>query len=177
MSRSPTAGQAAELAKTVGARPGYLVELGFDTVLRMTSFESSVTWNSQTWTAEGISVSGIKHEGRSGQTARITLPDGAGAYFAVIRADGLDDRTAKIWSVHGGPASYDPSDPIQLFDGYMDGAPELGERVVINLTTQGNRVQWTPNMRIEPGVFNWLPPPGSRYSWNGSTWTIARAPE
>ena len=177
MARTLTAAQATEVAKTVGARPGYLVELGFASTLRLTSFESTVTWNSQSWVASGVRVSGITHGAGSAQQARITLPDTDGAYFAVVRADGLDDRTAKIWSVHGGPASYALTDPVQLFDGYMDGAPEMAERITISLTTQGNRTMFTPRNRIAPQLFNYLPAHGEKRRWGNVIMIAQRSPE
>ena len=49
------------LATALGApvqQPGFLVQMGFSTVRRWSSF-ATTTWNGQTWTKEAVTVDGL----------------------------------------------------------------------------------------------------------------------
>lgn len=176
MSRAITVPQQGEVVKRV-TRPLFFVELGFSTTLRLSSGSANSTWNSQTWAVSGLRVPDVRPIGQGGASARIQLPDFDGGYFTVIRSEGVDDKTAKIWLVYGDPGdTFAANDPVQVFDGSMDEVEDLAEIVTLSCKTASTRTQTTPRHYVDTPVFNHLPADGEKINFYGVEWTAERAP-
>ena len=177
MARTLTSAQDTQVDAAV-VQPWLLVKLDFSTPLYLTNADENISWNSQTWSVSGITVSGL-HPSKigGGQRVQITLPDTANAYFDIIRSEGVDDKQALIYAVHGAPGTaFAVDDAEQLFDGVMDAVPNMGERVTITLASTGTRQMYTPRHYVQPPLFNHLPVPGERIFWNGVWFVAERAP-
>ncbi len=147
------------------ARPLYLLELGFSAVEHL-STRDDVTWNGQTWAANGVSVGRITPATADGaQTAEIILPNDSYAYSAIVLGEGVEGKSLRIWKLYGEPP-FASEDAVQVFDGVMDVA-RMGHQVRITANSAGRNNEQVPHLVFAPPVFNHLPVPGTIVWWRG----------
>ena len=166
--RTLTSAVTSAAALTVTA-PGYLVEISFATPLRY-STRGTLTWDSKTWTAYDVRVSGIAWDGASsGLTGSLAIGNADLAIGQSVLSEGVAGRAIKVWAIYGdSPAA---SDPVLVFDGIGDGAtiPEVGA-VTIDLQQSGGTTQFCPRTYLTPEAgFSFLPTPGQIVVWDGET--------
>ena len=162
---------ATELGLTV-TRPGYLVEIVFATSTLRLSTLGDLSYGGFTWVAGDIKVSGMARAERGGQAGSLSIGNADLAIGALVLADGVADRSIRIWSVWAGA----PSDAVLEFDGIGDSADISGLRVNIRLVSDHRRYAYSPRRFISPATgFNVLLPAGSKISLGGQTIVLERA--
>src|SRR5881296_792885 len=116
MSRTLTAGTLSEIGAAV-TRPGYLVEIDFATILRLSS-RGTMPWNGNTYTAWYVQISGVGFDAGKAQGGSLTLGDFDDSISALILDQGIADRAIRIWKIYGETPG--PSDAVPLFAGVGD---------------------------------------------------------
>lgn len=153
-------------AQTV-TQPGYLVELNFSTVLRL-STRGDQSWNSLPWTG--------------GRLGKVRVTDGGGtvdvintdlAAGALALNEGVADMPIRVWAFH--TDNPDLADVVPVFYGVGDGV-EIGDDAIrIRLAADGRRTSYTPRRFVNAAAgFNHLLPAGSRISWGGEVFILER---
>ena len=160
-----------ELGLTV-TRPGYLVELGYSTVVHISTM-GDISWNSQTWTAMSVKVSGLGQDGSGGNTAKVTLGNTNNLYGALVLNEGASDIPVRIWVCYAGATAL--GDPVQVFGGVTDGAAIDQKFVTLDLVSQNNLTLYSPRVFINKSSgFNFLQPTGTKIYANGETFVLER---
>ena len=167
MARTLSSTTQTEIAKAV-TKPFWLVYIGFGTPLRYSS-GATVSWNSQTWTANDLQVS-VNPDKNSG-TLRIQNTDYSFGQL-VMNNDGIADVPIKIYQLYG-DGSYAVDDAELLFDG-VGGRDVIGTRwVEVELKVADTEVMFAPRIRCTKEMgFNHLPPNGLVISWGGEQFTL-----
>jgi hypothetical protein len=164
---TPTSAAASALV----TQPGYLVEIGFATPLRLSS-RGTVSALGNAWTAWDVEVSGLAHDpARPATSGALTLGDqDLSLSSLVLGAErGCEVR---VWRYFA--EAIDEPDPVLVFDG-VAGAVSGGSdrRVQIQLVAAENTVLFAPRRRMtrETG-FSALPPAGKVIAFNGERYTL-----
>ena len=158
----------AELGLSV-TRPGYLVELGYSTTLRLSTM-GDISYGGHTWLAADVRVAGIGADGKGSNAARLTLGNTDGAYGVLVLGEGAADIPVTIYAAYAGATA----DAVQLFAGVTDGA-DINERTVtLNLAAQQNRTLYCPRVFIAKPTFNHLQPPRTVVTWGNETFVLER---
>lgn len=135
-------------------RPALLVEIGFDTVLRLSSF-NTLTWSGQTWTKGAFDVPSLLVQPFEVR-GTLAFDNRDGTMGALVLAQGSQDRTVRLWGYDAGATG--ASDVMWLVDAVGSVATVSDTTVEINLRhrsefVQAPRVTCTP----EAGFGNMLP--------------------
>lgn len=170
MSRTLTPAQQASVAATV-TTPGYLVELGYSTTLRLSS-RGDQSWDGYTWTGGRLGkVSGLTSTGGGDQRGRIELVNSDLAYSALVLNEGAADIRCRVWVFYGD----NPADASLVLDGVTDGADIAPDKVGLSVVGESMRTASFPRRIIGPSTgFNHLRPSGTRITWGGQTYVLER---
>jgi hypothetical protein len=148
--------------------PGYFISIAFPTPLQM-STRGTFTWDSKTWTAYDVQVSGLAADGsESALNGSLSIGNADLSIGASVLLHGVAGRAVKVWSYYGDTAP-GAGDPVLVFDGVADTAdiPENGP-VRITLQQSGGATLFCPRTYITADAgFHWLPTPGQTFTWNG----------
>ena len=160
---------AASIATATGQRvttPGYLVQIDFSTVLRL-STRGDQSYGGYTWTAGRL---GKVDAGEGGGS--IELLNGDLAMSALVLNEGLAGRAVTVWAFYAD----NPTDVEQVFAGVAD-ASDIGQAVVrTRLLPEGRNTQYSPRRFINAASgFNTLMPAGTRLTWGGQTFVLERS--
>ena len=159
----------AELGLTV-TRPGYLIELGYSTTLRLSTM-GAVSWGGNVWAAADVRVSGVGQNGSASNSASLQLGNTDDGFGALILNEGASEIAAKIWVCYAGATG----DPVQVFDGVTDGAEIDSNKVTLALMAQGNATLYSPRTFINKASgFNYLQPAGTKIYFGGETFILER---
>jgi hypothetical protein len=156
--------------------PGYLVQIGFSSPLRL-STRGTLTWNSLTWTAGDVRVSGIAVESsRAALNCELTISNadasigGLGSTIAsLVLAQGIAGLACSVWAFYGEAPAL--GDPVLVFSGIGDEAsiPEDGP-VRLSMTQTASTTLYCPRTYLTPADgFSFLPTAGQIVTWNGET--------
>lgn len=160
---------AAELGLTI-TRPGYLVEIGFSSVLRLSTL-GDVSYGGYVWSAADIKVAGLGRNEQGGNGGQLSLGNADLDYGALILNEGAADRPVRIWSVWAGA----PAEAMLEFDGIGDDA-EIGTRVVIRLIQDARRYTYSPRRFINAATgFATLLPAGTKIAIGQQSYILDRA--
>lgn len=172
--RTLTAAMALEMGLTV-TKPGYLVQILFDTyTVRLSSF-GDVNWNGSPWIGAIIAAGGLTWE-PSGFIAggQLRLGNLDGAMGALVLQHDVADRPITIWLVYAGALA--AGDPVMVFDGVGDETTVDLRQVGISLAIAGSRALYSPRECYSPAAgFNHLPPIGEEVTFNGDIFKLDRA--
>lgn len=164
--KSLTAPMAAAVATTI-TTPAYLVELGWTTVLRLSS-RGDQSWDGQTWVGGRLGKVSL-----SAAQGSIEIGNSDLAYSALILTESAADIGCRAWKFYGDNPAND--DPIMIFDGILDGATIDRDRVVLTLAQANRRTMYSPRLFIGPeNGFHHLAPTGTRITWGGQTYILER---
>lgn len=168
--RTLTAGQIAATTAPV-TTPGYLVELSYSTVLRLSS-RGDQSWDGYTWTGGRLGkVSGLTSDGRGDQRGRVELINSDLAYSALVLTEGAADIRCRVWVFYGD----NPADASLVLDGVTDGADIAPDAVSLTLVGESIRTAMFPRRFIGPSTgFNHLRPSGTKITWGGQTYIMER---
>lgn len=145
------------LATALGApvqMPAFLVELGFGTVQRYSS-RATLSWGGNSWVGTPMDVDGLR-VGPLRVEGTLSLDNRDGAIGTLVRAEGVQDRTIKLW---GYDAAATATGDVVWLATAVGSAASIGETAVqINLR---HRQEFTVSPRVtcspEAGFGNMLP--------------------
>ena len=118
-------------------RPALLVEIGFDTVQRLSSFDT-LTWNGQTWAKSAFDVPSLlvlPFDVRG----TLAMDNRDGVAGALVLSQGSQDRTVRLWGYDAGATG--TSDVLWLADAVGSVATVSDATVEINLRHRSEFVQ------------------------------------
>jgi hypothetical protein len=172
VSRDLSSGFTTEAAKAKTA-PGYLLEIGFTSPLRLSS-RADVTWNGNIWITWGFSVEGMQTDGTSSDVqGSITLSNTDNSIGTLLLQQGIADRSIKLWKFYGtAPGRFDP---LPIISAAGNGATFMKNltQVRITLMASGGRSLYSPRLYCtRENGFSILPPRGTIIAWNGEQFTL-----
>lgn len=148
--------------------PGYFVEFGWSITGRY-STRGTLTWDSQTWTATDVQVSGLSDDSASAAIdGALQFGNSDLIIGALVFAQGVAGKTVRVWAFYGDTAP-GTSDPVLVFDGVADSATFAdGGPVTIRIIQAATATLWIPRLYMTPDTgFNFLPADGQIVEWNG----------
>jgi hypothetical protein len=158
-------------AATTG--PGYLVEIGFSTVLRL-STRGDINVLGNDWIGWKLSISGLSMDASNPlQQGTMTLSNAELVISTLVLEEGIADRSIRIYKFYGEEPEED--DPVVVFDG-VGGRADIdtaSAEVKVTLRQQRDQVQFAPSIYItvEQG-FSMLPPAGTIIQFNGQSYIL-----
>ena len=166
MTRSVSAITSAAVAQDA-TQPIYLIRMTWDTEQRICTWDTNISWNSETWTASGAEIRDL-----SGESGTLILPNGeADPWLALVNSEIPLDRAIEVYEHHTSTASPAGSDAELVFAGYMDGADISGLKIQIGLV-EGRTNKGFPPTSIGPPTYNYLLPVGARLIWGADVITV-----
>ena len=150
-------------------RPGYLVYLGFDSPLRLCSWDD-VSYDGHTWSRADVEIKSFKTDDKGQQNISLVLGNNNYEISAIVLSEGVNGKVIKVWAVYF-DSSGSATDPYGLFSGKGDGC-DLSKMtsVTINAATVGAATWFSPRKRIcESSGFHYLPSPGTVIKWGDTT--------
>jgi len=159
MSRTVSATISTGAAQDV-TRPIYLVRMGWDTEVRACTFGADIVWNSETWTASGLEVTGIDSEGGA-----LEMPVGdADPWLDLVTDEEPLNRTILVYE-HQTDYTVSPavSDAVLIFSGFMD-KTVIGKSIRMDLI-ENKLIKTFPPTEINRPVYNYLLTPGEQIIW------------
>lgn len=155
--------------------PGYLIELHFSSILRLTTRGEIVTWNGFSWAPQGFGRRPVTlSEGRSGvQSGLLTFANHDNSFSALLLGEGCAGKRCNIWIIYGA-GSIALSDATYLFFGMMDEARDIRDTSVqITIFSDNVEDKFSPHIKCTAPTFN-HPSVNSRISWNGQVYELKR---
>lgn len=151
-------------AQTI-TQPGYLVQLGFSSVLRYSSRGDEI-WNGQNWLANNVQVGTISETPNGGVSLGLTIGNTDLAFGAVCLTEQPQDKAVSVWAFYEGAVAL--ADPILIFDGVIDSCDISQSAVQLTLSDLNAKTLFIPRGRItRANGFNRLSPVGRVISFNG----------
>jgi hypothetical protein len=171
MSRALSAALLTELGLSV-TRPGYLIELGYSSTLRLSTM-GDISWGGHAWSAADAKVSGIGQDGSGANTGTLQLGNIDDAFGSLVLNEGASDIAVAIHACYAGATAF--GDPVQIFEGVTNGAEIDSRKVTLQLVAQGNRTLYSPRVFVNKAAgFNFLQPAGTKIFANGETFVLSR---
>lgn len=131
-------------------RPYYLVYLGFETPVRL-STSIAIAWDGHTWNESPLKVS-LSSE------PSVEIFNESTLIGQVVLTEGTTGRAVKIWQGYRNDSAH--PNPIMVFSGEM-GQATIGETVVIRC--KQHAPLRTPRHYVVPPLANHVPPSGTRF--------------
>lgn len=160
----------ANLQTEVGApvtTPAFLVEIGFSTVLRL-STRGDQTWNGQTWAGGRL---GKVQAGSDGGQIEVMNTDLAAG--ALVLGEGVADRPISVWKFYGDNPAV--GDAHQVFAGVGDTVDIGDDRIRIKLALENSQTLSSPRRFVNAASgFTQLLPANTRLTLGGQTFILNR---
>lgn len=133
--------------------PFYLVEIGFDTPNRLTSWSSPISWAGYTWMPASMNI-------RGGQRPSITIFNETLVFGAQVLGQKMAGRTIRIWKSHREDTlSEGFGEVVPRFDGLIEDA---GGYEYIEIKCEPRPPSTAPSFMAEAPWVNHAPQPGTR---------------
>jgi len=146
--------------------PKYLIQMGWSTVTRIATWETSISWAGETWAASGANIRGLKTTGGT-----LVLPnDDDDGWAALVLSEGQQGRTISIYEHHTDISVSPQTDALLIFSGEMDQAT-IGREVMITFIASSREMRF-PHTKIDSTVYTHLLRPGQVLEVGGSTLVI-----
>ena len=147
--------------------PVYLIRMAWTTERRIATWDTNITWNSETWTLSGASVDKLRVEGGT-----LILPNGDGdPWLNLVQTELARDRAVEVYEHHTSTASPAGSDAQLIFAGRMDSV-DISNRGIRITLIEGRTNKGFPPTSIGPPIYNYLLPVGTRLIWGPDTITV-----
>ena len=162
-----------DLGLTV-TRPGYLIELGYSTILRLSTM-GDISWNGQTWAAANVKVQGMAQDGSGSNDAAVILGNADNTYGALVLNEGAGEIAATVYVCYAGATA--TADVVRRFYGVTDSADfsDDGMQITLRLVAQGNATLFSPRVFINKAAgFNFLQPAGTKITVGNETYVLER---
>ena len=153
--------------------PGVFVELGFTTPVRLHDRQGTKSWNSLSWLAADVAISGIAVENSVVQRCTIAITDSDNSIAQACRSE-TAGKPAKVWLFDNSATA--AGDPVLLFDGVMS-APSGGDtrRVRIECAVQSIMLPRGLLAQLIPAYM--FMPEGKEVCWGNGIVTASRRGE
>ena len=151
-------------------RPALLVEAGFDTVRRWSSF-ATLTWNGNTWSTQAMRIEGLQVAALQVRGS-LVLDNRDGAAGALVLAEGVQDRSIRIWAYDA--AATATADVVWLADAVGAGATISETEVTIALRDAAEATLTPRQFVTAANGFGQLLPSGSVIRLNGQDYRLER---
>ena len=172
MSRTIDSGLSSELTADV-TRPLYLLYLGFNTPLRLSS-RKDISWGGYLWSSKGFEVNGFSWGAGGAQSGTIRLPNESNDMTAVVLGETTADKQVKLWVTYldtDGNIVTPEEYAIGVMDGVTAGLDYVDLDVILSNSVRGTALR----KRITAAEgFNFLPAPGTKITWGNIEITIER---
>lgn len=153
-------------------RPGYLVEIGFDPFLLLSS-RGSVTAMSNYWTGWDVRISGLANDAdRPAGGGSMTLGDADQSISAMVLSQGLAGREVTIWRYFAGAVA--DADPVVVFNGIAGRVSGgMSREITVALVARESSTLFSPRryMTKETG-FSALPAAGQVFVFNNEKYVL-----
>lgn len=145
-------------------RPVYLLRLGFSAEVKAATWDSDISWNSETWILSGIEVKNLT---RTGGIIELPLTTDD-PWLSLILNEGTRGRSVSIYS-HYTDVSVSPvaADAVLIFTGVMD-EPEFTNVIKLSVI-ESSRAKAFPPGSVDQPTFTHLLDPGDRIDWGVDT--------
>lgn len=153
-------------------QPGVLVEIGFDTPLRLSS-RGTVAALGNTWTAWQVQVGGISFDPAKPATGgTLVLGDHDQSISALVLGEGVAGVDVRVWRYFA--SAIDDPDPVMVFAGIAGSASGGAARSVqISLLAREASVLFSPRRYMNAATgFSALPAAGKKLTFNGQLYTL-----
>ena len=131
--------------------PRYLVRLGFETPLTLTT-TPVVTWQGETYAPADLRIS---------PGPLISVFNDSFAFGANLLAQDTAGKSLRIWQLYADPLAFGPipghTEPVMIYEGVVG---DIGIDDYIQIRGRDMPVQYTPRRYAEPPIFNHLPKSG-----------------
>lgn len=131
-------------------RPYYLVYLGFETPVRLSSL-SAISWDGFGWASADMDVS-------LGNSPSLRIYNETTLLGQVVLTDGTRGRSVKVYQGYVNDSAH--PNPVLMFSGEM-GTADIAEVVTIRLKQSAPLK--TPRHYAVPPLVNHVPPHGTRF--------------
>lgn len=154
-------------------KPAWLVEINTTVVQRRSSF-STVTWDSQNWTADDVNVSGLR-VGALQVAGSLVLGNADDYWGGVALGEGFTDKRIRIWGYDASIAAPAASDPVLVCDAVGAGCDVSTDYVRVTLRDAAEH-RHGPRATISPafGFARYLPA-GRTITINGVSYKLDRS--
>lgn len=153
-------------------QPGVLVEIGFDTPLRLSS-RGDVAVLGNDWTAWSVRVSGLSFDpAKPASGGAVVLGDHDQSITALVLGEGVAGREVRVWRYFA--EAIDADDPVMVFSGLAGAASGGADRSVsIALVARESTTRYSPRryMTRETG-FSAIPAAGKKLTFNGQLYEL-----
>ena len=164
MTRTVAATTTAAVAQET-TQPVYLIRMGWDVQSpdverRVATWDTDISWNSETWTASGAKIQSINARGGS-----LMLPNGdADPWLDLLVNQGCRGKTLQIYEYQTSTGSPAGSNAEELFQGTMD-ASQITNKA-IKITFISSLLSKTfPHTTINNDDYPYLLSTGARLYW------------
>jgi hypothetical protein len=161
MTRTVSSTTSAAVAQDV-TKPVYLIRMGWVTEVRSATWAENISWDSETWTASGLSVKGLDSDGG---TLMMPLGDDD-PWLDLVVDENQRNRTIQVYE-HQTDYTASPvvSDATLIFEGFMDQAT-IGDEIQVTLIENKKHKSFPPTS-IDRPIYNWLLTTGTKIVWRG----------
>lgn len=141
-------------------QPIYLIRMGWETEVRAATWDSNISWNSETWVASGIQISNLDANGGT-----MDMPNGsADPWLALVMSETPRNRTIEVYEHHTNrTVSPETSDATLIFSGYMD-ETSIGNTIRVSLIEGTTRKGFPPG-NIDRPTYTYLLASGQRIQY------------
>ena len=163
MSRTLPATVSSAIAKAT-TKPVYLVQMGFNSLAWVATWDASILWNGVTWAASGVEIKGLNAGG-----ARMHMPT-SDLWLGLVLNDGTRNRPISIYEWHEDTTASPQTDAVLIFVGIMD-ETTITDKITITLI-ESSRAKSFPALTIDQPVFTHLMTSGDTINWGADVITV-----
>ena len=145
-------------------RPIYLIRMGWAVEVRAATWQSSISWNSETWQASAVQVVSLD---ASGGVLEFPIEDN-GPWLSLVLNETPRDRAVQIYEHHTNYAvSPAVSDAVLVFSGVMDEA-QIAGNIRVSMV-ESSQAKGFPPTSIDRPVYNYMLTSGQSVQWGNDT--------
>lgn len=152
-------------------QPGYLVEIGWSTVSRLTTGDD-LPWNGYVWVGADLAVTNLRWSRQGLVTATIRLGNALQQWSALALNEDVAGVPVRIWAFD--QAATATGDPVLRLDGEGTVLTAVDEdAVTFDVASRGARSLKSPRFRIiAANGFSQLPVAGSTFRWGNQRYVL-----
>jgi hypothetical protein len=164
-------GQGSATIAKAATRPAYLVRLALENGspsvdMLAATWDSTISWNAETWIASGIEVKNLTRAAVS-----LEFPIGENdPWLAPILAGGTRGRSVQIYQHYTDTTASPQAWAVLMFTGIMDGA-SITNSIMVSAMEKSTVTTFPPESVDQP-KFNYLLTSGTIIIWGGGTITV-----
>lgn len=152
-------------------RPGYLVEIRWATVSRLTTGDD-LLWNGYVWVAAEIDVQNLRWSQQGLVSATVKLGNALQQWSALALNEGVAKVPVKIWAFDQSATA--TGDPVLRLDGEGGALISVDDdAIVFGVASKKARSLKSPRFRIiSANGFSQLPVAGATFRWGNERYVL-----